>query len=33
MSLKGSKTEEILKAAFSGESKANRRHTYFAFAR
>jgi len=33
MSLKRSKTEEILRAAFSGESQANRRNTYFAFAR
>lgn len=30
MSLKGSKTEENLKAAFSGESQANRRYLYFA---
>jgi rubrerythrin len=29
-SLKGSKTEENLKAAFSGESQANRRYLYFA---
>jgi rubrerythrin len=28
--LKGSKTEENLKAAFSGESQANRRYLYFA---
>ena len=28
--LKGSKTEEILKAAFAGESQANRRYLYFA---
>lgn len=32
MSLKRSKTEEILKAAFSGESQASRR-LYFAFPR
>ncbi len=30
MSLKGSKTEENLKAAFAGESQANRRYLYFA---
>ena len=30
MSLKGSRTEENLKAAFSGESQANRRYLYFA---
>ena len=30
MSLKGSKTEEHLKAAFAGESQANRRYLYFA---
>ncbi|MEX1025691.1 MAG: rubrerythrin family protein [Planctomycetota bacterium] len=30
MSLKGSKTHENLKAAFSGESQANRRYLYFA---
>ena len=30
MALKGSKTEENLKAAFSGESQANRRYLYFA---
>ena len=30
MSLKGSKTEENLKDAFSGESQANRRYLYFA---
>ena len=30
MSLKGSKTEENLKEAFSGESQANRRYLYFA---
>ena len=30
MNLKGSKTEENLKAAFSGESQANRRYLYFA---
>lgn len=30
VSLKGSKTEENLKAAFSGESEANRRYLYFA---
>jgi rubrerythrin len=30
MSLKGSKTEDNLKAAFSGESQANRRYLYFA---
>lgn len=30
MSLRGSKTEENLKAAFSGESQANRRYLYFA---
>ena len=29
MSLKGSKTEENLKAAFAGESQANRRYLYF----
>jgi len=29
-SLKGSKTEDNLKAAFSGESQANRRYLYFA---
>ncbi len=29
-SLKGSKTEENLKAAFAGESQANRRYLYFA---
>ncbi len=28
--LKGSKTEESLKAAFAGESQANRRYLYFA---
>ena len=28
--LKGSKTEENLKAAFAGESQANRRYLYFA---
>ena len=28
--LKGTKTEECLKEAFSGESKANRRYLYFA---
>ena len=28
--LKGSKTEDSLKAAFSGESQANRRYLYFA---
>ena len=33
MSLKGSKTEETLKAAFSGESQANCRRLYFAFPR
>ena len=30
MNLKGSKTEENLKAAFAGESQANRRDLYFA---
>ncbi|GKS69092.1 rubrerythrin [Nitrosomonas sp. PY1] len=30
MELKGSKTEANLKAAFSGESQANRRYLYFA---
>lgn len=30
MSLKGSKTEQNLKAAFAGESQANRRYLYFA---
>jgi rubrerythrin len=30
MELKGSKTEENLKEAFSGESQANRRYLYFA---
>ena len=30
MDLKGSKTEENLKAAFAGESQANRRYLYFA---
>lgn len=30
MILKGSKTEENLKAAFAGESQANRRYVYFA---
>ena len=30
MSLKGSKTEENLRAAFSAESQANRRYLYFA---
>ena len=30
MALKGSKTEDNLKAAFSGESQANRRYLYFA---
>ena len=30
MSLKGSRTEENLKAAFAGESQANRRYLYFA---
>ena len=30
MSLKGSKTEQNLKDAFSGESQANRRYLYFA---
>jgi len=30
MSLKGTKTEECLKEAFSGESRANRRYLYFA---
>ena len=29
-SLKGTKTEENLKAAFAGESQANRRYLYFA---
>src|SRR5258705_8046135 len=29
-SLKGSKTEDNLKAAFAGESQANRRYLYFA---
>ena len=28
--LKGSKTEDNLKAAFAGESQANRRYLYFA---
>ncbi len=30
MQLKGSKTQESLKAAFAGESQANRRYLYFA---
>ncbi|TWA84367.1 rubrerythrin [Azospirillum brasilense] len=30
MSLKGTKTEQNLKAAFAGESQANRRYLYFA---
>ncbi len=30
MSLKGTQTEENLKAAFAGESQANRRYLYFA---
>ena len=30
MSLEGSRTEENLKAAFAGESQANRRYVYFA---
>src|SRR5918993_587164 len=30
MSLKGTKTHENLKAAFAGESQANRRYLYFA---
>jgi rubrerythrin len=30
MQLKGSKTEDNLKAAFAGESQANRRYLYFA---
>src|SRR5260370_40953139 len=30
MSLKGSRTEENLKAAFAGASQANRRYLYFA---
>jgi len=30
MELKSSKTEENLKAAFAGESQANRRYLYFA---
>ena len=30
MNLKGSKTEGNLKAAFAGESQANRRYLYFA---
>ena len=30
MALKGSKTEENLKAAFAGESQANRRYLFFA---
>jgi rubrerythrin len=30
MALKGSKTEQNLKAAFAGESQANRRYLYFA---
>ena len=30
MQLKGSKTEGNLKAAFAGESQANRRYLYFA---
>ena len=30
MNLQGTKTEENLKAAFSGESQANRRYLYFA---
>lgn len=30
MSLKGTKTEQSLKDAFAGESKANRRYLYFA---
>ena len=29
-SLKGTKTEDNLKAAFAGESQANRRYLYFA---
>ena len=31
MSLAGSKTEESLKAAFAGESQANRRYLYCSF--
>ena len=30
MQLKGSKTHDNLKAAFAGESQANRRYLYFA---
>ena len=30
MNLKGTKTHENLKAAFAGESQANRRYLYFA---
>src|SRR5215207_10177893 len=30
MALKGSKTQDNLKAAFAGESQANRRYLYFA---
>jgi rubrerythrin len=30
MNVQGTKTEEALKAAFAGESKANRRYLYFA---
>ncbi len=30
MKVKGTKTEQCLKDAFSGESKANRRYLYFA---
>jgi rubrerythrin len=30
MNLKGSRTHENLKAAFAGESQANRRYLYFA---
>ena len=30
MSVKGTKTEQALKDAFAGESKANRRYLYFA---
>ena len=30
MELKGSKTEQNLKAAFSGESEARNKYTYFA---
>ncbi len=33
MNLKGSKTEENLKAAFAGESQANRRYLYFGYSR